>query len=225
MNRLRGAEQVAWTARRYAFVGIFAALFFILWGVAKLVVSIGLGLGTGGPMNFFTFPMLAVFAAHVRPEKGAMVLPVLVFSVLVLPLPALGQPWFIFKVPTLVIPFLVAESLFWLLKKRPAVASTASGALASFLVAFFIVNVLRSGVSPVVYLIGLVEGGTGGFVGRIRRSRVRRQSRGSNRMASKAHTTKRGCRLVSATGRFELMRLLREMMHSLRTYPRLALAA
>jgi hypothetical protein len=156
---------MTWTVSRFTFVGIVAAVYFILWGVAKLVLAIGLGLGTGGPMNLFTFPMLAVLAAHVRDEKGTMVLPIFVFSLLVLPLPALGEPGDVLKVPALVIPFAVAEPLFWLLKKRPRIASTASGGLASFLIAFFIINVLDGDVGPVLYLIGAVEGGAGGFVG------------------------------------------------------------
>lgn len=156
---------MTWTARRFAFVAIVAAIFFVLWGIAKLVLAVGLGLGTGGPMNLFTFPMLAVLAAHVRDEKAAMIFPVFVFSLLVLPLPALGEPGDFLKVPALVVPFVVAEPLFWLLEKRPRVASTAAGALAAFLIAFFIVNVLTNDVSPVVQLIAAVEGGVGGFLG------------------------------------------------------------
>lgn len=156
---------MTWTVRKFTFVGIVAGVIFIFWGIAKLVLAVGLGLGTGGPMNLLTFPMLAVLAAHVRDEKGAMVLPIVVFSLLVLPLPALGEPGDLLKVPILLIPFVVAEPLFWLLKKRPHVASTASGALASLLIAFFIINALEGDVSPVLYLIGPVEGGVGGFVG------------------------------------------------------------
>ena len=100
------------------------------------------------------------------------------------------SPGDLLKVPTLVIPFVAAETLFWLLKKRPRVASTASGALASLLIAFFIINVLDGDASPFLYLIGAVEGGAGGFVGYgiYTKIGIGRQSSGSDGMDGNAPT-------------------------------------
>jgi len=47
----------------------------IFWAAAKLLLAIGLGLGTAGPANFFTLPMLIVLAAQqcvfeARPDEA-----------------------------------------------------------------------------------------------------------------------------------------------------------
>lgn len=179
MNKLNLQNRhAAWTARKFAFVGVMVAAMLVFWGIAKLILVVGFGLPNASPANLFTLPLLAALSMLMLKERGAMVFPILIFSILAIPLPALGGPGFLLKVPILVIPFIVAEHLFWLLKKRPDLAATASGALAGSIIGYFLgltfggeahaalftfdifgVNIASFGA----VILGMFEGGVGGL--------------------------------------------------------------
>jgi hypothetical protein len=170
-------RHTAWTARELAFAGIVVAGMLIAWGIAKLVLVVGMGLPNASPANLFQLTLLAALSMLLLQARGAMVLPILVFSLLAIPLPALGGPGYLLKVPILVIPFIAAEHLFWLLRKRPDLAATASGALAGGLIGASLQGTFGAGgpaahgggltvlgVNVGAVILGVTEGGIGGLL-------------------------------------------------------------
>lgn len=175
-NPMNGRGHVSWTGREFALAGIVVAAMLVAWAIAKVVLVLWLGLPNGSPANLFTLPLLATLSMLLMRERGAMVLPILAFSVLAIPLPALGGSGYLLKVPMLVIPFLAAEHLFWLLRKRPDAAAIASGALAGATIGGFLQGAFGAagaaghgaaltvlGVNVSAVAIGLLEGGLGGL--------------------------------------------------------------
>ena len=171
-------RHTTWTTKKFVFVGLVVATMLLAWGIAKLILVVALGLPSASPANLLTLPLLAILSMLILKERGAMVFPILLFSILAIPLPALGGPGFLLKVPILVIPFFIAEHLFWFLRKKPDLAATASGALAGSIVGyllgltfgseahaaistFTIFGINITAISAV--LTGMFEGAIGGF--------------------------------------------------------------
>jgi hypothetical protein len=138
-------RQTIWTGRKLAFAGIVVMAMLILWGIAKLVLVVAMGLPNASPANLFTLPVLASLSMLLIQARGAMALPILVFALLEIPLLSLGGPGSLLKVPMLVIPFIAADLLFWLLRKRPELAATASAALAGAMIGAFLSGTFGAG--------------------------------------------------------------------------------
>jgi hypothetical protein len=171
------SRDTTWTGKKFAFAGIVVVAMLILWGIAKLVLVVAMGLPNASPANLFTLPLLAVLSMLLIQASGAMVLPILVFALLEIPLPSLGGPGNLLKVPILVIPFIAADLFFWLLRRRPELAATASGALAGAFIGAFLSGTFGAegaashglgltvlGVNVGAIVLGLLEGGIGGFL-------------------------------------------------------------
>jgi hypothetical protein len=168
---------MGWNTTKLIAVGSFAVLIAVLeigGGVIAAVTGIP---GTSGVIDSFVEEILIVVALFTVNQFGTATITRTILGVLVLPLPVIGIPGFLPKVGIAAIVGIVADLLYFSLKRRKKLASFIVGGASEVCYLFTMIGIGRQfrmpGIEKMVYLMfsplgvvgAVLVGGFSGYFG------------------------------------------------------------
>lgn len=166
------------------------------WNMTKLIVTGGLAMvylvlalsgsalqaimvfpGAAGIIMVFISAMMFAFCCLLIRQFGCATLMGLIYSIAALPLPTMGTPGFLPKILIGVVAGVAADSMYYLLRKNPKVASIGIGAITQIIIPFMIIGLgwllsmpgiekfIKLFFSPMIIPVTIFVGGLSGYVG------------------------------------------------------------
>ncbi len=173
---------MSWNLTKFVAAGSLGVFYVVL-----SLASAGLAAVSGSPIgagiiNVFVGGAMYPLVCLIVRQFGAATIMGLVFGLLVLPLPVLGPSGFFLKLPLALILGLVADLVFYLLRRREILASVIAGGIVECIVGIVLGLVIialklpgseglsKFITSPLTLLLagiagGFLPGGVGGYLG------------------------------------------------------------
>jgi len=177
-----------WTTTKLASIGGLAVLDVVLRLMGAGIQAVTGFVGAGGIINSFLTPIMAMICLFVIDQFGAATVMFTVLGILELPFPLTGTPGFFPKVFVLTIAGIIADTMYFFLKRDKKVSSLIIGSVLTLYLAFAIVGVGRlfklPGIgwtakmfhSPFVLLLSVLIGALGGYFGYIIYGKIKNTS-------------------------------------------------